>query len=332
MNESLEPALLVTEVQRDRVSLHDGEREHDARLLPALQQALQMEDDALAVGDRVHAQRNALGEWWVGERLARRNVIARRDTYGHRQVLVSNVDTVLLVMGLDHDFNLRRLERYLALVRLAQVDAVLVLTKADAADAQAVATRLAQSHAALPPAVAVLALDGRDPAAAAALSPWLQPGRTLVLLGSSGAGKSTLTNTLAGAQQDTGAARADDSRGRHTTTVRSLHRCAGGAAIIDTPGLRTLRLDADEAGLEQVFDDIARWSSQCRFRDCRHQGEPGCAVREAVPAERVRNFHKLQREARRDTLSALERRHQVQQWKARGREARVNQRMKRGER
>jgi ribosome biogenesis GTPase len=331
MNESLESALLVTEVQRDRVSLFDGEREHPARLLPALQQALQMEDDAVAVGDRVHAQRNALGEWWVGERLARRNVIARRDTYGHRQVLVSNVDTVLLVMGLDHDFNLRRLERYLALVRLAQVQPVLVLTKADASDADAVAARTAQAHAALPPAVAVFALDGRDPATAATLAPWLAPGHTLVVLGSSGAGKSTLTNTLAGTRERTGAARADDSRGRHTTTWRSLHRCPGGACIVDTPGLRTLRLDADEAGLEQVFDDIARWSTQCRFRDCRHDGEPGCAVREAVPAERVRNFHKLQREARRDTLSALERHHQVRQWKARGREARVNQRMKRGE-
>ncbi|MBC7940299.1 MAG: GTPase RsgA, partial [Chitinophagaceae bacterium] len=163
------------------------------------------------------------------------------------------------------------------------------------------------------------------------LAPWLQPGNTLVLLGSSGAGKSTLTNALMGsALQSTGANRDGDSRGRHTTTTRSLHALAGGACIIDTPGLRTLRLDGDPEALDAVFDDINRLAGGCRFRDCQHEQEPGCAVREGVPAERLRSFHKLLREARRDTLTALERRAQLSQWKARGRAAKVRIEQKRG--
>jgi ribosome biogenesis GTPase len=138
-----------------------------------------------------------------------------------------------------------------------------------------------------------------------------------VLLGSSGAGKSTLTNALCSQQvADTGANRSGDSRGRHTTTVRSLHVTPQGACIIDTPGLRTLRLDGDAAELETAFDDITRLALQCRFRDCRHEAEPGCAVRAGVPPERLRNYQKLQREARRDTLTALERKAQVSEWKS----------------
>jgi ribosome biogenesis GTPase len=318
------PLLRVTEVQRDRVTLHDGTLEHHARTLPALVQALQIDGDTLAVGDWVRAERNRFGEWWVGARVPPRNQLARRDTHGRRQVLVSNVDTALLVMGLDHDFNPRRLERYLALVRLAGVGAVIVLTKADIGfDAD---RRMAR----MPRGVDAVAVNGLDVSARGALAPWLVAGHTLVMLGSSGAGKSTLTNTLAGAAlQGTGAARSDDSRGRHTTTSRSLHTLPGGACVIDTPGLRTLRLDTDEQGLDAAFDDIARWATQCRFRDCRHDGEPGCAVQIAVPAERVRHYHKLQREARRDTLSALDRQRQLRQWKALDREAGLRARAKR---
>src|SRR5206468_6677584 len=133
--------------------------------------------------------------------------------------------------------------------------------------------------------------------AAHALAGYVAPGRTLVLLGSSGAGKSTLTNTLLGAAvQDTGAVRQHDSRGKHTTTSRSLHRLPGGACVIDTPGLRTLRPDADEAALAGLFADVEALAGRCRFRDCRHAQEPGCTVREGVDADRLRNYHKLLRE------------------------------------
>jgi ribosome biogenesis GTPase / thiamine phosphate phosphatase len=332
------PALRrVTEVQREGVTLHDGQAEHPARLLPALRTALAAEADAIACGDWVVATRNSFGEWWVQQRLAPLNQLTRRLHDGRdkvtRVVIVSNVDTALLVMGLDHDYSLRRLERYVALVRLAGVAAVVVLSKRDLC-AQA-EERLQAVQALLPPDVAAVAVnalaqDGRH-APRTALAPWLQPGQTLVMLGSSGAGKSTLTNALLAAEvQDTGANRSGDSRGRHTTTVRSLHAMPGGACIIDTPGLRTLRLDGDADQLDAAFEDIARLAPLCRFRDCQHEAEPGCAVREAVPAQRLHNYRKLQREARRDTLTALERKAQVQQWKSRGREARLRMQAKRG--
>jgi ribosome biogenesis GTPase len=329
-----EPALMrVVEVQREGVALHDGAAEQAARLLPALRAALEAEADAIACGDWVLAQRNGLGEWWVHERLAPLNQLARRLHDGRdkvtRAVIVSNVDTALLVMGLDHDFSLRRLERFVALVHMAGVAPVVVLTKADlCAD---VPQRLAQVQALLPAHAHVVAVNALEAAAAQALAPWLQAGQTLVLLGSSGAGKSTLTNALSGAAVAlTQANRAGDSRGRHTTTVRTLHATPQGACIIDTPGLRTLRLDTDEQQLAGAFDDIGALALACRFRDCQHQAEPGCAVRGQVGEQRLKNYHKLLREVQRDHLSALERKAQVQVWKSRARNARVRMAAKRG--
>lgn len=325
----------VIEVHRDGLRLHDGEAEHPARALPALIQQLQAADDALAVGDWVQARRNAHGEWWVQARLPPTSQIARRLHDGRdkvtRTVVVSNVDTVLVVMGLDADFSPRRLERYAALVRLAGVGAVVVLTKADlCADVDA---RIATARRLVPPGVTVLALDARAGDPVALLAPWLAPGQTLVLMGSSGVGKSTLTNALLGhAAQDTGGTRKGDGRGRHTTTTRTLFALPGAACVIDTPGLRTLRLDGEAGAVQGVFDDIATLAPQCRFRNCRHEGEPGCAVQAGVGAERLKSFHKLRREAERDTMSALDRQRQLADWKARGRAARAHLATKRGER
>jgi ribosome biogenesis GTPase len=315
----------VVEVQRDSLMLHDGQLCLRARMLPALHTALA--DDAIAVGDWVYAQRNGLAEWWVRVRVPPVNQIARRLHDGRdkvtRVVLVANVDTALIVMGLDHDFNPRRLERYIAFARLARVGAVVVLTKADLVGDDERAARQHEALGLVPADVAVLAVNATAPDTAGALQPWLGAGQTLVVVGSSGAGKSTLTNTLIGrAVQDTGGTRSGDGRGRHTTTVRSLHALDSGACIIDTPGLRTLRLDADAGDVVEAFDDIARLAPQCRFRDCRHADEPGCAVRDGVDAARVKNFHKLQREARRDAMSALERKALVATWKARSKAGR----------
>lgn len=325
----------VTEVQREGLTLHDGAGEYPARLLPALRHRLAEAGDALAVGDWVLAAPNDLAECWVHERVPPLNQLARRLHDGRekvtRAVIVSNVDAALLVMGLDRDFNLRRLERYVALVRMAGVAAVVVLTKRDLLAPGEGQERLRAVRAALPAQVSALAVNALGGEPCEALAPWLSPGCTLVLLGSSGAGKSTLTNALVGAEcQRTGGQRSADGRGRHTTTVRSLHVVAGGACIIDTPGLRTLRLDAEVDELDAVFDDIAQFALQCRFRDCRHEAEPGCAVRAAVGEERLRSYRKLLREAQRDTLSALQRKAQVQQWKARGREGRMRSAAKRG--
>jgi ribosome biogenesis GTPase len=323
----------VTAVHRMTVQLHDGRAARTARVLPRL---LRGEDGAaaLAVGDWVLAGADAAGDLWVRGRVEPSSHIARRDGDGSRHPIASNVDCALLVMGLDDDFNLRRLERYLSLVLASGVAPVVVLSKADiaAADPDRRDAKVAQLRTRLPPGVEVVIVDGTDPQSAASFVHLTGFGRTLVVLGSSGAGKSTLTNTLLGAAvQDTGAVRANDGRGMHTTTVRSLHRLPGGACIIDTPGLRTLRPDADEGALLAGFADVAALSARCRFRDCAHGGEPGCAVRAEVDPDRLGNFQKMLRENRRDSLTWVERRQQLSAWKSRGREARVRMRAKRGD-
>jgi ribosome biogenesis GTPase / thiamine phosphate phosphatase len=323
----------VTAVHRETLEVHDGVRPVQARALPRLTRELLEQGGALTVGDWVLCHDDAHGQCWVTQCAPALTRIVRRDADGSRHTVVSNVDTALLVMGLDLDFNLQRLERYLALVGSSGVLPVVVLTKADIAEragATAVSDRIEALRQRVGNSVDVLALDARDPAIVDPLRAYLGPGQTVVLLGSSGAGKSTLTNTLAGhVIQDTGAVREHDSRGKHTTTARSLHQLPSGACVIDTPGVRTLRPDVDAETLGQLFGDVAALSGECRFRDCQHVDEPGCAVRAHVSAQRLRNFHKLLREARRDTLSALERQRQLAEWKARGRAGRQRLELKR---
>lgn len=319
----------IVDVQRDWYGLLDGQDEHRARALPRLLHVALAEDSALTVGDWVVVETHANGECWIAARLAPVTRIARRANDGRRQPLASNIDTALLLMGLDSDFNPRRMERYIAMVQASGVAPVVVLTKADiGTDVQEREARLRHR---LPPAVPVVAVNGLSGDAAAALAPWLTPGQTLVLLGSSGAGKSTLTNTLLEqALQATGGVRRGDGRGRHTTTSRSLHQCPGGACIIDTPGLRTWRADADEEALAATFDDIEAYAARCQFRDCRHEGEPGCAVRAHVEEDRLLNYHKLLRDARRGQETPLERIAQRQKWKRLGKAGSLRLREKRG--
>ena len=326
--------LRVSAVHRETVQVHDGTAESSARAQPRLARQLLEAGTSLAVGDWVLAWRDTSGQRWVGQRVPPSSHIARRDGDGSRHAVVSNVDHALLVMGLDDDFNLRRLERYLALAHASGVAPVVVLTKADvaAADPAWRDERIEALRRRIGAGVELIAIDATDPASAASFAHIARGGRTLVLLGSSGAGKSTLTNTLMGASvQDTGAVREHDGRGMHTTTGRSLHLLPGGGCVIDTPGLRTLRPDVDEATLAASFEDVEQLSAQCRFRDCTHAGEPGCAVRERVDPDRLRNFQKLRHETRRDTLTWVERRQQLSAWKSRGKEARVRMKMKRGE-
>ncbi|MDO8049177.1 ribosome small subunit-dependent GTPase A [Janthinobacterium sp. SUN211] len=305
--------LRVSAVHRDSILVHDGSREHPAQVLPRLLHELLAQDTILTVGDWVTAEHDAHGTLWITAHLSPVTQIARRGNDGRRQVLASNVDTALLVMGLDGDFNPRRLERYLAIVLAAQVSPVVVLSKADVADD--VQGKLAQLKQRLPSHVPLFAIDTRHAYDVSILEPWLGAGQTLVLLGSSGAGKSSLTNTLSAAQQATNGVRHGDGRGRHTTTARSLHLCASGACIIDTPGLRSWQADADAQTLAATFDDIAALASTCQFRDCQHASEPGCQVRGAVDADRLRNYHKLLRDARRGEETPLERIAARARWK-----------------
>ncbi|OEZ83951.1 putative ribosome biogenesis GTPase RsgA [Janthinobacterium sp. HH104] len=303
----------VCAVHRDSIGVHDGILEQPAQILPRLLHELQAQDTILAIGDWVAAEADGHGALWITAHLSPVTQIARRGNDGRRQLLASNVDTALLVMGLDEDFNPRRLERYLAIVLAAQVSLVVVLSKADVADD--VPGKLAQLRQRLPPHVPLFAIDTRHAYDVAILEPWLSAGQTLVLLGSSGAGKSSLTNTLCAAEQATNGVRHGDGRGRHTTTARSLHLCASGACIIDTPGLRSWRADADAETLAATFDDIAVLAAACQFRDCQHASEPGCAVRGAVDGDRLRNYHKLLRDARRSEETPLERIAARAKWK-----------------
>lgn len=319
----------VVDTGRDTFVVHDGARERQARMLPRLLHALQAQDDSLTVGDWVLVETHAGGDPWIVAQVPPATRIARRANDDRRQLLACNVDTALLVMGLDHDFNPRRLERYIAMVLASGVAPVAVLTKADlGAD---VAVRVAELRRRLPPHIPAIAVNGLTDDAAAQLAPWLGEGQTLVLLGSSGAGKSTLTNTLVRAPlQSTGGVRRGDGRGRHTTTSRSLHACPQGACIIDTPGLRTWRADADGEALAATFDDIEALAPACRFRDCRHGDEPGCAVRGSIPEDRLLNYHKLLRDAQRAQHTPLERAAQRRKWRALGKAGEARARDKRG--
>jgi ribosome biogenesis GTPase len=324
----------IIEVHRETLQLCDGRGERGARALPRLARTLIDAGTALAVGDWVLSRSDDLGQCWVEHRVPPVSHIARRDGDGRLHPVVSNVDVALLVMGLDDDFNPRRLERFLALVHDDAIVPVVVLTKLDIAARQRdqLDERLATLRQRLPAHIDVHAVDATDASAAAPLRDYCTRGRTLVLLGSSGAGKSTLTNTLLGAHvQDTGAVREHDSRGKHTTTSRSLHRLPGGACIIDTPGVRTLRPDGDGAAVAGSFADIEALATRCRFSDCRHEHEPGCAVRDGVDADRLRNYRKLLREMGRDTLTPLERQRQLARWKVQGRAVRERMKWKRGE-
>ncbi len=316
----------VVEIQRDHLVVHDGVEAHAVVPWTALRVALDLERDQLVVGDWVwwRAAASDGDRGWAVARLPARNRLTRRDPAGGRQGLVANIDTALVVMGLDHDFNLRRLDRFLVLAHSADARVVVVLTKADAcADPAGAIARVREHVGDARDDIAVVAVDGRSPVAAQALAPWLVRGATLVTLGSSGAGKTTLTNTLTGAASTTHTVRAADERGQHTTTVRTLHRTEGGACLIDTPGLRQLWLDADAGTLNEAFPEIGTLALQCRYRNCRHAQEPGCAVREQVPAARLVSFQKLMREANRESTDVFQRRRQVAEMKQRTRENRA---------
>ncbi|KRG67564.1 ribosome small subunit-dependent GTPase A [Pseudoxanthomonas dokdonensis] len=253
--------------------------------------------------------RPAVGDWVLledGKRivalLPRHTAIKRGAAGEHyqQQVIAANIDTVFIVCGLDADFNPRRIERYLLLVGGGGVAPVVVLTKADQTEYSDDAVQVLEELAAQD--IPVLPINARDPASVAVLEPWLGEGRTVVLVGSSGAGKSTITNTLLGNERmKTGAVRESDSRGRHTTTHRALLPLPSGACLIDTPGMRELKPTGEEELAEGGFSDIEALAAQCRFRDCAHQREPGCAVREAIDAgeldeERFLNYLKLRDE------------------------------------
>lgn len=262
-----------------------------------------------------------VGDWLLFDRarprsshlLERKSLIKRRAPGTGRdvQLIAANIDTVFVVTSCNQDFNVARLERYVALAFEAGIEPVILLTKADLTEDTAPYIEDASKVSDRVPAVA---LDARAEEPAEALADWCKPGRTVAFLGSSGVGKSTLTNALLGTHTiATQGIREDDARGRHTTTRRELHATPGDCLVLDTPGMRELQLTDAAAGIADVFEDIEALTGRCRFTDCQHETEPGCAVLAAVdegsldPA-RLARWHKLLAEDAFNSASLAERR------------------------
>ncbi|MEP6483953.1 MAG: ribosome small subunit-dependent GTPase A [Rudaea sp.] len=289
---------------RNGYVVHDGRDEFRVQPAPRFLRRGADPSQRPAVGDFVAL--SSADPPIIDDILPRRTVLARAAAGERhvRQVIAANIDTVFVVMGLDGDFNPRRVERYLALIQDSGARAIIVLTKSDAIESDIVAARTAELAASLP-ATLMVTVNAKDAQSIKPLLAYLQLGDSAVLVGSSGAGKSTLTNTLLGTErQSTNAVREHDSRGRHTTTHRSLIQLPGGACLIDTPGMRELKLTGDEDIAAASFADIEALAMQCRFGDCGHGNEPGCAVRAALESGALDVDHWLSYQKLRGELSA----------------------------
>ncbi|MBE9115318.1 ribosome small subunit-dependent GTPase A [Lusitaniella coriacea LEGE 07157] len=260
--------------------------------------------DLPAVGDWVILKPTGGEQQGIIEEVLPRKSKFSRQAAGEivqEQIIATNIDTIFLVVGLDGDFNLRRIERYLIQVRESGANPVILLNKADL-HGDSEHYRVAVESVALD--VPILLLSATCNQGLESLHPYLNMGQTVALVGSSGAGKSTLINQLIGRQrQAVREVRQDDSKGRHTTTRRELISLPAGGLLVDTPGMRELQTWRVEGGLSETFAEIEDLATQCRFRNCQHESEPNCAVQEAISEgtldpKRWRSYKKLQREAK----------------------------------
>ncbi|MGH9887248.1 MAG: ribosome small subunit-dependent GTPase A, partial [bacterium] len=302
--EGLRPARVVVE-HRGAYELQGEEGALRGEASGRLRRLAVQRRDLPAVGDWVGLRTTGLGGLAAIDAILPRHGIVSRKATGERaeeQVVAVNVDVLFVAMGLDANYNLRRLERAVTLAYESGARPVVLLTKSDLAGDELLA-RLEETKVAAP-GVPVLAISATRDEGIAEVEAHLVAGETVALIGSSGVGKSTLLNRLCGAErQTTGPVRAEDAKGRHTTTARELVVLPGGALLVDTPGLREVQLWAEDASVARTFTDVLAHAEACRFRDCRHDQEPGCAVRAALftgelAPEREASHRKLVRELR----------------------------------
>jgi ribosome biogenesis GTPase len=317
------PARLVEE-QRGLFQIVSERGVKGARTPGAMRHKAADRSSLPAVGDWISAEAVPGDKAVLIRRILPRRTKLSRKAAGEtmeEQVIAANLDTVLVMTALNADFNARRLERFLTVSLESGAEPVLVLNKLDACPEPG--PYLEQARLAAGKA-AVVAISAKTAAGLDALAAWIKPGRTVGLIGSSGVGKSTLVNRLAGNEGiKTAETRASDERGRHTTTHRQLFILPGGGILLDTPGMREMQFWDSEQGLAKTFDEIEALAPSCRFKDCAHDAEPGCAVKAAVEAgtvapERLESWRKLKKEAgfearRKDPVLQLT---EKQKWKS----------------
>lgn len=327
-DESLMPGRVVRQ-NKNQYIVHNGQNTYNATLLGRLLYESEDSSTLPAVGDWVCIQAFDEDQAIIHEVLPRVGAFFRKEA-GHvtrKQIIAANIDIAFLVSGLDKDLNVRRIERYLVQVTSSGATPVILLNKSDLrSDIDDVVEQVNQvvGDVDIIP-VSVLERKGFERIQAV-----LKEGITIAFLGSSGVGKSSIANVLTGSNlQQTGSVREDDSRGRHTTSHRELIPLDSGAVIIDTPGLRELQLWGGEEDLQAVFSEIDLLSGSCKFRDCRHNGEPGCAVLQAIEdgeldEARFESYKKL----RKELMYLNQRQDEVAHLQARKREKRFGKMVK----
>jgi len=306
----------VVAIHRESYTVSNGIRKVPAEVTGRLMFSAESPLDYPAVGDWVCVQYVDDAAGAIIEAVLPRKTELKRKTPGKKvdfQLIAGNVDTGLIVQALDSNYNVRRLERYLVMIHDARILPVVLLSKSDLLTSEEVAAKIAGIHA-LMPDVQVVAFSNKDKTGMDAVRALLKPQRTYCMLGSSGVGKTSLLNNLLGDDRfATRAIRDKDGKGRHATTGRQLIPLPGGALLVDTPGMRELGAIAVEVGIEETFSEIAALAAQCRFADCSHTREKGCAIlsaleAEEIPRERYESYMKLARESAFHEMSFLEKR------------------------